>query len=104
MSAAERRQELLELLCRRRQDTYANLAHEFDVSKETIRHDISVLMCSYPIETIRGRYGGVKVAEGYYLYHMTLTPKQAALLKKLSVQLDGDDLETLNGILLRFAP
>ena len=58
MSAGERRQRILELLCLRRQDTYGNLASEFGVSRETIRHDIVLLMCSYPIETIRGRYGG----------------------------------------------
>lgn len=56
MSAGERRQRILELLCLRRQDTYGNLASEFGVSRETIRHDIVLLMCSYPIETIRGRY------------------------------------------------
>ena len=103
ISATERRQGLLEVLCLRRHDTYDNLAREFDVSKETIRHDIAVLMCSHPIETVRGRYGGVKVADGYYPYHKTLTQKQIALLRKLRYQLMGDDLDTLNSILRSFA-
>ena len=34
MSAGERRQRILELLCLRRQDTYGNLASEFGVSRE----------------------------------------------------------------------
>ncbi len=57
MNYAERREAILEVLCIRRHDTYRNLAFEFQVSRETIRQDIAVLMCSYPIETVRGRYG-----------------------------------------------
>ncbi len=102
MSAAERRQVLLEVLCLRRHDTYDNLAHEFSVSKETIRQDVLVLMCSYPIETVRGRYGGVKVAEGYSLYRKFLTAKQVALLRRLRDQLVGEDRDTLNSILTQF--
>lgn len=110
MNPIERRQELLEALCHRRHDTYDNLAHEFNVSKMTIRRDIAVLMCSYPIETVCGHYGGgVRVADWFHLNHrnsnyQTLSPKQIALLKKLSNQLEGDDLDTLNSILLQFAP
>lgn len=104
MTPTERRQRLLETLCLRRRDTCDNLAHEFHVSNATIRRDIGVLMCSYPIETVRGRYGGcVKVADGYYLYRKTLTPKQVTLLRKLKEQLDGDDLDTFHSIFLHFA-
>lgn len=110
MSPAERRQELLEVLCLRRHDTYDNLAHEFNVSKMTIRRDIAVLMCSYPIETVHGgRHGCVRVAEGYYLHHRSfarkaLDQKQTALLRRLREQLVGDDLNTINSILVQFAP
>ncbi len=104
MGPAERRQRLLEVLCHRRHDTCENLAREFDVSIRTIYSDIEALTCSYPIETVRGRYGGgVKIAEGYYPYRRTLSPTQVALLRKLSAQLDGDDLITLNSILFQFA-
>ena len=103
MTPTERRQRLLEVLCLRRRDTCDNLAHEFHVSNATIRRDLEILTCSYPIETVRGRYGGaVRVMDGYYLYRKTLTPKQAALLQKLRDQLDGEDLITLNSILLQF--
>ena len=94
----------LEVLCRRRHDTYDNLAFEFNVSRRTIRRDIAILMCSYPIETSRGYGGGVRVADGYYLHRRTLNKKQVALLIRLRVQLDGDDLNTLNSILRLFAP
>jgi len=66
MGPNERRMEIIEALCRRRQDTMANLAAEFGVSVRTIKNDIDILSLSYPIETIRGRYGGgVRVADGY---------------------------------------
>ena len=110
MSPAERRQELLEVLCLRRHDTYDNLAHEFNVSKMTIRRDVAVLMCSYPIETVHGgRHGCVRVLEGYYLNYRplaqkALNPKQTALLRKLRKQLAGDDRDTINSILVQFAP
>lgn len=104
MSPSERRQELLDILCRRRHDTYANLAFEFNVSRRTICRDVTILMCSYPLETARGFGGGVKVAEGYYLHRKALTSKQTALLTKLQTQLEGDDLDTINSILLSFAP
>ncbi len=43
MTAADRRLELLEILCDRRYDTVPNLANEFNVSQNTIRNDILVL-------------------------------------------------------------
>ena len=83
MSLSERRRKLLELLCLRRHDTYGNLTNEFGVSKETIRKDIMELMCSYPVETVCGRFGGgVKVLDGYYCNQpkarKSLTSKEAS--------------------------
>ena len=109
MSASDRRQRLLEILCLRRQDTYDNLAREFNVCKRTIRYDVAALMCSYPIETVSGRYGGVRVASWYHLNYKpserkALNPKQTALLRRLKDQLVGDDRDTINSILVQFAP
>lgn len=104
MSPNERRQELLEVLCRRRRDTYSNLAQEFGVSKRTIQNDILSLSCSYPIETVSGNGGGIKIADWYHLNRKTLNPDQVALLKKLGAQLQGEDLATLNSIISDFAP
>ena len=41
MNPWERRQKILEVLCLRRQETTGNLAHEFNVSRGTIRRDRS---------------------------------------------------------------
>lgn len=105
MNANDRRQQLLETLCQRRHDTYDNLAHEFGVSKRTIRYDIETLSLSYPVKTVSGRYGGgVEVEEWYHLNRKTMSPEQAALLKRLAASLGGNDLETMNSIITQFAP
>ena len=110
MSPSERPQKLLEVLCLRRYDTCANLAREFHVCQRTIRYDVEALMCSYPIETVCGRFGGgVRVMEGYYYHHKsandrTLNKKQTALLRRLRNQLAGEDRDTINSILVQFAP
>lgn len=107
--ATDRRQRLLEVLCLRRQDTYDNLAREFNVCKRTIRYDVAALMCSYPIETVSGRYSGVRVASWYHLSYKssdrkTLNSKQIVLLRRLRDQFVGEDRDTLNSILIQFAP
>lgn len=104
MTPSERREAILNVLCKRRQDTVENLAHEFGVSVRTIKYDIEELTLAHPIETVRGRYGGgVKVADGYYIGRKYLKPSQQELLKKLSGQLSGNDLEVMNSILRDFA-
>ena len=53
---------------------------------------------------VRGRYGGgVRVADGYYLGRKYLKPDQQELLKRLSENLTGEDLATMNSILSEFA-
>jgi len=103
MTPNKRRQLLLVLLCHRRFDTCKRLADELGVSRTTIVHDITILMCSYPIETMRGGHGGgVKVADHFYLHHKTLNEDQIALLMDLRTQLDGSKFDTINSILYQF--
>lgn len=64
MTANERRQEILNALSVRRQDTISNLAAEFQVSNRTIERDIVQLSCSAPIYTVQGNGGGIRVADG----------------------------------------
>lgn len=103
MRPNERREALLKVLCRRRQDTIENLATEFSVSVRTIKYDIEELTLTHPIETIRGRYGGgVKVADGYYIGQKYLKPSQRELLLRLQDGLSEKDAEILNSILEDF--
>ena len=105
MSVKERRRDIWMRLLERRKDTIQNLASEFNVSPRTIRYDIDALSLSYPIETVRGRYGGgVKVSDWYHPSRNTLSPKQMGLLKKLAPNLEGDDLTVMNSIISQFAP
>ena len=102
-STTERRQSILEVLCLRRFDTIDHLADEFGVSRRTIRYDLEVLQCSYPIETVKGGGGGVRVMDGYYIGMKYLNSGQAALLEKLSEKLSGDELATMQSIIKTFS-
>ena len=104
MDAVERRQQILELLCQRRKDTMQNLAAELGVSERTIRRDVEILTRSYPLETVCGRYGGgVRVADWYHLDRQRMSPRQTAQLRRLATGLQGEDLEVMEQILLKFA-
>ena len=105
MNQVERRNAIKEILFSDRNAQIQNLADRFGVSVRTIKYDIEALTCSYPIETVRGRYGGgVKVSDWYHPGRNTLSPKQMDLLKKLAPTLDGDDLAVMNSIISQFAP
>ena len=102
-STTERRQLIIENLCRRRKDPVDRLAEEFGVSRRTIRYDLEVLQCSYPIETVKGGGGGVRVMDGYYIGMKYMTDSQTSLLNKLSENLSGDELDTMQSILKTFS-
>lgn len=105
MGASERRQAIIEALSRRRQDTMENLAHEFGVTIRTIRNDIAELRLSFPVETVRGRYGGgVCLADWWRSDRKMLTPTQTALLKRLAPTLEGKDAAIMDSIISQFAP
>ncbi len=103
MNPWERRQKILEVLCLRRHETTDNLAHEFNVSRETIRRDIRILTCSYPVETVSGGHGGIRVAEWFHLDRRALNSAEITFLHKLGESLDGPDLEMLNRIITQFS-
>ena len=103
MGPQERRSAILDLLCRSRHETAASLAAAFGVSERTIRNDLVALSCSYPVETVRGRYGGIRVASWFHRERRTLSRPQEALLRKLRQTLTGEDLQVMNSILAQFA-
>lgn len=112
MGPAERRKELLKVLCRRRFEQIFKLAMEFGVSERTIRRDIEVLSLTEPIYTQAGRYGGgVYVVDGYSINQLYATESEILVLKKLySIAknqevciLSQNELNTLNNILENFS-
>ncbi len=99
---AERRMKILERLCIRRHDTVKSLSNEFCVSERTIRYDIKVLECSYPIYTTQGGGGGIHVMDGYRLGMKFLTDEQVELLERLCLTMKGRDLSVMESIISTF--
>ena len=99
MTAAERRQAILEVLCLRRHETRENLANEFGVSKRTIEYDVLSLMLTYPVYTVQGNGGGIYVTDNFRLDRPRMNEKQTALLQKVLLTLSGEDKETMQNII-----
>lgn len=99
MTASERRQAILEVLCLRRRETLDNLAFEFGVSKRTICYDIERLSLGYPVYTVQGNGGGIYVDENFRLGKPYLNGEQSELLERLLPTLSGKDAEVMKSIL-----
>ena len=99
MTAAERRQAILEVLCLRRHETRENLANEFGVSKRTIEYDVLNLMLTYPVYTVQGNGGGIYVTDNFRLDRPRMNEKQTALLQEVLLTLSGEDKETMQNII-----
>ena len=99
MTAAERRQAILEVLCLRRHETRENLANEFGVSKRTIEYHVLNLMLTYPVYTVQGNGGGIYVTDNFRLDRPRMNEKQTALLQKVLLTLSGEDKETMQNII-----
>ena len=98
MTAAERRQAILDVLIARRHDKMENLAHEFGVSVRTIQRDIAVLTLSYPVSAYPGRYGGVHItSKTFHLNHPKPNAEEKAVLEKILRLLTGKDRTTYIG-------
>lgn len=100
---AERRQLVLEFIIENKKTNLDMLSEKFGVSESTIRRDILILSCSYPIETVRGGGGGIFIAEGYRLGMKYMTEEQITLLKKLSGTLSKEDESIIQTIIRTFS-
>ena len=88
----------------RRHETAINLSAELGVSERTIRADLVILSCYYPIQVVRGRFGGgIHLPDWFHMESRTLSSKQQVLLMKVRKTLSGDDLQVMNSILAQFA-
>lgn len=91
MGTAERRCEIMKMLCRRRHETIRNLASEFGVSMRTIQRDIEILSRTEPIFTQAGKYcGGVYVVEGFSMDRMYMKDSELDVLQKLYIAADDN--------------
>ena len=104
LNPTERRSAIFAVIVTRRRDSVSHLAAEFSVSERTILRDIMLLTLSYPVETVRGRRGGVKLSAWFKPTDKVLNAKQIMLLRKLEPYLNQEDRIVLNSIISQFTP
>lgn len=86
MGTAERRIEIMRLLCRERHATMTALAEKFSVSVRTIKRDIDELGYIIPLEIKMGRYqGGIYVMDDYRWDKAYMSAQDIALLVKIKI-------------------
>ena len=104
MGTAERRIEIMRMLCSERHVTMSVLAERFSVSVRTIKRDIDELGGIIPLEIKMGRYeGGIYVMNGFFWNRMYMSDDDITLLKtiiavgkaKSVLALDKPDLQRL---------
>lgn len=99
MGTAERRIEIMKLLCKKRYETMSNLSEEFGVSVRTIQRDIDELTFLMPLYVKSGRYeGGVYVDKDYTMDRMYMTTDEINLLVKVR-KMTSDKLSKLENTL-----
>lgn len=101
--ASERHRQITEYLSVNRSATYAQLAEMLGVSKFTIRADIDELTLSIPIYTVKGKGGGIRVADGWYASRTYLCDEDEEMLRRLLPGLQPEDQQRMQHILSIFA-
>ena len=99
MTANERRAEIMRILIGRRRETMARLARELGVTDRTIRTDITMLTVDYPLDTVRGNGGHVKVADWYHPHKRMLNHEQQTVLVQLLDKANESQQKVLREIL-----
>ena len=102
MTPIERRQEIMRILVARRSETASRLARELGVCTNTIRNDIVVLTTEFPLETVPGKYGCVRVAEWYHPHRNMLSQQQQTVLSQLMESATEQQREVLRQMLVEY--
>ena len=106
MTAQERRIGILDYLSAKRKATAPELADHFHVNQRTIMRDIDELSrLGYPIYTVQGNGGGIKVMEGCELHRRNLKLTEEETLRKIleGRPTDENDLQQIRNILRAFS-
>ena len=103
VSALERRDKILDILCEKRMVKIEYLMNEFNVARGTIINDILELSLSYPVFTKSGRTGGICIAKGYYRDKDYLSSLQKETLESLLGEIDEERKLVLESIIKKFA-
>ena len=102
MMLNERRAEIMRILTARRRETMGCLANELNVTSRTIRTDITALMVDYPLETLRGNGGCVKVADWYHPHRNLLSEEQQRTLSQLMESANEQQAKVLREMLVEY--
>lgn len=102
MKAIDRRNAIVDILCKRKQAHVNNLAFELQVDRSTILRDIELLSLSYPIYTVSGNGGGVFIDDNYRLRSSKLSAEQVSVLEKAMATLSIKDSQVLKSIIEQF--
>ena len=102
MMLNERRAEIMRILTARRRETMGCLANELNVTSRTIRTDITALMVDYPLETLRGNGGCVRVADWYHPHRNLLSEEQQCTLSQLMESATEQQAEVLREMLVEY--
>jgi predicted DNA-binding transcriptional regulator YafY len=103
MTATERREEILRILIKRKQESISNLAFELNTCIRTIKYDILSLSFSYPIYTVQGKGGGVFIDPEYYLHKQYLKSYEQECLEQMLEIASPEQQKILNNILERYS-
>jgi len=102
MKATERREEILQILIKRKQESISNLAFELNTCIRTIKYDILSLSFSYPIYTVQGKGGGVFIDPNFYLHKQYLKSEEQEYLEKMLLSADKEGQRILTNILNKY--
>jgi len=80
----------------------SRLAHELGVTTRTIRSDISALTVDYPLDTMRGNGGCVKMADWYNPHANIFSQEQQTVLVQLLDKADEFQQMVLREMLAAF--
>ena len=103
LSATERREELRWFLSEKRFVRVQDIMNEFSIGRCTALRDLEVLSEFTPIETVQGKGGGIRVADGWYADRRYLNKAQEALLKSLYPGLQPEQQKVMESILAAIA-
>lgn len=104
LTPIERRMAIIKCIYDKHIVTMDYLAKEFDVTVRTIRRDIEYLSISYPLETIRGRYGGgVKIIDESHWSVKYLDTEEIQVLEEVKGCLPSRKVVIIENILKKFA-
>jgi len=102
VTAIERRAEIMRILVARRSANIRVLAAELGVCRRTICADIEILTVDYPLETVRGNGGCVRVAEWYHPYRNIMSMEQQDVISQLMESATEQQREVLRQMLVEY--